>query len=208
MREWPPRSFLGGNTVLDFLNTAGGDTKARDLERFETYSDILTWAKAAEIIDGDECAALAAMAEELPDQAAQCLHEIRVQRESLYRFIMAVIAAAPIPEPDRGQIERSFRLALTHARLMPSDAQPSKWLIGLEDARLSLVSFRLGLEASALITDPAGRNIRQCEACTWLFLDSSASKRRRWCSMAVCGNRAKALRHYHKGRENRDASGG
>ncbi|MGH8861125.1 MAG: CGNR zinc finger domain-containing protein, partial [Jatrophihabitantaceae bacterium] len=30
------------------------------------------------------------------------------------------------------------------------------------------------------------------EACGWVFLDQS--HRRRWCVMAVCGNRAKAAR--------------
>lgn len=35
--------------------------------------------------------------------------------------------------------------------------------------------------------------IRQCEAhdCTLRFLDATKSRRRRWCSMAVCGNRMK-----------------
>ncbi|WP_443691321.1 CGNR zinc finger domain-containing protein [Pseudomonas sp.] len=38
--------------------------------------------------------------------------------------------------------------------------------------------------------------IKQCEGCTWLFIDTSKNHRRRWCSMATCGNRAKAQRHY------------
>jgi predicted RNA-binding Zn ribbon-like protein len=204
MREWPAKSFVGGDTVLDFLNTAGGDTKARDFERLESYSDVLSWALAADIIDGGEYEALASMSEELPDSATQCLHDLRIQRESLYRYIAASIDAKPIPEVDRLRIERSFRAALTHARLAPSHPQPSKWLVELEKARLLLVQHRLALAGSTLITAPVGRSIRQCERCSWLFLDFSATKRRRWCSMAVCGNRAKATRHYSKTRENRD----
>ena len=34
------------------------------------------------------------------------------------------------------------------------------------------------------------------EDCGWLFLDTSRSGRRRWCSMQSCGNRAKARRFY------------
>jgi predicted RNA-binding Zn ribbon-like protein len=39
--------------------------------------------------------------------------------------------------------------------------------------------------------------VRRCEGenCTLWFLDVSKSHRRRWCSMAVCGNRAK-VGHY------------
>jgi predicted RNA-binding Zn ribbon-like protein len=41
------------------------------------------------------------------------------------------------------------------------------------------------------------RLVKQCEApaCTMLFLDTTKSHARRWCSMAVCGNRAKQTAH-------------
>jgi predicted RNA-binding Zn ribbon-like protein len=32
--------------------------------------------------------------------------------------------------------------------------------------------------------------------CGWMFVDESPNNRRRWCAMAICGNRAKAKRHY------------
>ena len=34
------------------------------------------------------------------------------------------------------------------------------------------------------------------ENCGWMFIDESKNRRRRWCSMEVCGNRAKAKRFY------------
>ncbi|MFC7917564.1 CGNR zinc finger domain-containing protein [Streptomyces sp. NPDC057386] len=45
--------------------------------------------------------------------------------------------------------------------------------------------------------------IRSCahEACTLHFFDTSRNGTRRWCSMAVCGNRAKASRHYARAKE-------
>ncbi|MEV5610330.1 CGNR zinc finger domain-containing protein [Streptomyces sp. NPDC052225] len=45
--------------------------------------------------------------------------------------------------------------------------------------------------------------IRPCahEACLLHFLDTSRNGTRRWCSMALCGNRAKASRHYARSRE-------
>ena len=36
------------------------------------------------------------------------------------------------------------------------------------------------------------------EACVLVFHDTSRGGRRQWCSMAACGNRAKARRHYAK----------
>ncbi|WP_121831306.1 CGNR zinc finger domain-containing protein [Streptomyces sp. S1] len=45
--------------------------------------------------------------------------------------------------------------------------------------------------------------IRACahEACILHFFDTSRNGTRRWCSMAVCGNRAKASRHHARAKE-------
>lgn len=44
--------------------------------------------------------------------------------------------------------------------------------------------------------------LRPCanDACRLFLLDRSRANRARWCSMAVCGNREKARRHYHRTR--------
>ncbi|MER5598628.1 CGNR zinc finger domain-containing protein [Streptomyces sp. NPDC002265] len=46
--------------------------------------------------------------------------------------------------------------------------------------------------------------IRGCahESCVLHFFDTSRNGTRRWCSMASCGNRAKASRHYARSKEN------
>ena len=48
------------------------------------------------------------------------------------------------------------------------------------------------------LLDTAPDRIRGCahEACILHFFDTSRNGTRRWCSMAACGNRAKASRHY------------
>lgn len=51
-------------------------------------------------------------------------------------------------------------------------------------------------------TPPADR-LKICSNCGWLFLDRSRNKSRAWCDMAVCGNRAKASRHYHRHKDHR-----
>ncbi|MER6120888.1 CGNR zinc finger domain-containing protein [Streptomyces sp. NPDC001743] len=63
------------------------------------------------------------------------------------------------------------------------------------------VAAALAEEVAALLADPALARIRECEAedCTMLFVP--AHPRRRWCSAARCGNRARVARYYrrHKG---------
>ena len=47
--------------------------------------------------------------------------------------------------------------------------------------------------------------IRRCggDGCVLYFFDASRGGRRQWCSMAGCGNRAKARRHYERTRDAR-----
>jgi predicted RNA-binding Zn ribbon-like protein len=62
--------------------------------------------------------------------------------------------------------------------------------------------------AAELLTSDEREQVRECagSACTWLFLDRSRNRSRRWCSMQTCGNRAKARRHYgRRGRSRRMA---
>ncbi|MEU1461547.1 CGNR zinc finger domain-containing protein [Streptomyces sp. NPDC005727] len=53
------------------------------------------------------------------------------------------------------------------------------------------------------LLDRAPDRIRRCahEACVLHFFDTSRNGTRRWCSMASCGNRAKASRHYARTKE-------
>ncbi|AYN43835.1 CGNR zinc finger domain-containing protein [Streptomyces dangxiongensis] len=50
----------------------------------------------------------------------------------------------------------------------------------------------------------APERIRVCSGtgCVLHFFDTSRNGTRRWCSMAACGNRAKASRHYARSKEN------
>ena len=56
--------------------------------------------------------------------------------------------------------------------------------------------------AGDLLTGPLRARVRRCAdpQCGWMFLDTSRSRPRLWCSMADCGNRAKARRHYARKR--------
>ena len=54
-----------------------------------------------------------------------------------------------------------------------------------------------------LIESTSQHLIRKCKnpACTLFFYDRTKAHRRRWCSMAVCGNRAKARAHRNRQRD-------
>ena len=67
-------------------------------------------------------------------------------------------------------------------------------------SRLDWILNPVSRSAAELLVSNELHNIKSCAdpACGWLFLDVSRNKRRRWCDMQDCGNRAKASRFYRK----------
>ena len=50
--------------------------------------------------------------------------------------------------------------------------------------------------------------VKICPNCHWLYFDESRNRSRRWCDMNVCGNRAKARRHYDRTSKQADTTNG
>ena len=57
--------------------------------------------------------------------------------------------------------------------------------------------------AADLLTSDEAARVRECaaESCSWLFVDRSRTRRRRWCDMKTCGNRNKAKLYYQRHRK-------
>jgi predicted RNA-binding Zn ribbon-like protein len=63
------------------------------------------------------------------------------------------------------------------------------------------IGLLLALTAQAIL-DGTWRRLKVCPGphCDWAFYDHSRNQTSRWCSMAVCGGRTKARRHYRRRR--------
>jgi predicted RNA-binding Zn ribbon-like protein len=59
----------------------------------------------------------------------------------------------------------------------------------------------LAITARAMV-DGSWSRLKVCpgEDCGWAFYDHSRNQTGRWCSMSVCGGRAKARAHYRRRR--------
>ena len=114
-------------------------------------------------------------------------------RETLYEVVRAVSAGQMPPDAALDRLSRIAR----NRRLVTSDGRLG-WEWSDADRLLGPIVERA---AELLVSVPMGK-VRQCAdaGCGWVFLDRSRSGRRRWCRMDDCGNRAKARRHYQRGR--------
>ncbi|MFF9687442.1 CGNR zinc finger domain-containing protein [Streptomyces sp. NPDC014623] len=63
------------------------------------------------------------------------------------------------------------------------------------------LTARVAVAVAEAAADGTWARLKACEAddCRWVYYDRSPAGRRRWCSMSVCGARAK-MRRYRAGR--------
>lgn len=170
--------FIANHLALDFLNSAYG-VGENSCDCLADEAGALAWLKAAGLLASGFNAPVVGLAP-----------LARMLREAGVRLIDEDASALP------ADIE-------TVNRIMEA-GQPRQRLMRGEDGRYALAQERrddslsglLEPVASAIAQLLAGSELAQvhrCEAhdCTLRFLDITKSRRRRWCSMALCGNRMK-----------------
>jgi len=65
-------------------------------------------------------------------------------------------------------------------------------------ARATGVDGAMGAILAAVyeaVRDGSWRRLKTCRTCGWAFWDESRSRTATWCSMQLCGNRAKVRRY-------------
>jgi predicted RNA-binding Zn ribbon-like protein len=171
--------------TLDFCNTRAGWNADEPREYLNSYDHLVVWAREAGLIDAPVAARLH------PGAAAgeQVLGRALALRSALYR------ACTDPGDAQAWDEVAAVAAAAAGAAVLSRDAPPGRrWQIP-ESAGLELPLLEAGRAAGAFLASTDLRAVRSCPGtdCGWLFLDPRG--RRRWCTMAVCGNRAKARRH-------------
>ncbi|SAL74964.1 CGNR zinc finger [Caballeronia choica] len=188
---------VGGHLVLNFVNTCGGAGKDRDVERLADWDGAIDWATANGVVDSTDRRLFGKVRSRKGRRPPDLLKDLTELREAAHS-VFAAIAGGVLPsEEARLRLERDIVEAMHHSTLWIEGRAPVRWTVCPEKAGSTLIKDRLAISASELLSQPMLANVRECGACSWLFLDLSRSRSRRWCSMATCGNRAKAKRHYH-----------
>jgi predicted RNA-binding Zn ribbon-like protein len=196
--------LIGGDVALDFVNTVdwrGDPTRRRDL--LVTFEDLLAWAKASKLLGTAELRAMSAAARSDETRATRSLGRARRLREVLARVLAAAGRNAPPAARDVRLLNAFLVAALRHRRLeIHGTTFFWSWTDGERDTFDSLI-WPIVLAAAELLASDSRTRIHECagEGCGWLFLDTSRNRRRRWCTMESCGNRAKARRFYQRSRE-------
>jgi len=197
-RRQPEFEISGGDLALDLANTKERRPAPEPVELVHSYDDLLTWGAKAEAIGLPEAATLRALAARNPRAARAALAQAIDLREAIFAVFSAVARGRPLPEAALARLNRALPAALARLRLAEGG---SSWAWASEP-HLDRVLWPALRAAALLLTSPNREHVRQCAArdCDWLFLDKSRNGSRRWCNMAVCGNREKARRFQRRSR--------
>jgi predicted RNA-binding Zn ribbon-like protein len=178
--------LLGGTPCLELANSTDWDScgESVDPER----NDVL---RSPTMLDG--WARRLGVGGSTPVSRDE-LDRVRDLRAALHRLFSSVAHGEEADPPDLLRLHETFVEAAGVGTLERSGGA-WRWTWDEDDDRRA--RFAISVDAVALLGDPQRlARLHRCPGhdCGWLFLDRTG--RRRWCSMAACGSRAKMRRLY------------
>ena len=215
----PAPFFIGDDLALDFLNTRAAPA-GEEIEWLSSGADLVQWLDAAHAVPPSVAAEFRRQAGTRALDAAAA--EARDLREWFRGFVDAH-AGRPL---ERGALRNLASLndllehdeAYRQIELMPSQAtepreghdhRALRWDVRRRWRNARALLLPIAEAMGELVCRKDFSLVRRCEGpgCSLRFLDVSKAHARRWCSMALCGNRAKAAAHRARAREQRSHGG-
>jgi len=185
-RESQQFLFISNNIALDFVNTVVA-IRGRLVDLLQDRSNLIDWLNATNL-----CVDISKVDSSLLDSALEL-------RATLRNILTAKIDSVSVQEKDLAIVNQYLSNHSTQKTLFFESGE-----YVLQPAQKTLTSSMLlgvlAYEAASLIASTQSQQIKRCKnnECQLIFLDTSRSRKRQWCSMDVCGNRAKVATHYKK----------
>ena len=178
--------------ALNFCNTRAGWGAPTPKEYVHTHAHLAVWAGHVGLLSSAVTARQRRLGLAAPEAAAAVVARAMALRSAVYAALLGTAIAR-----DWATINAEVRAAATAASLTPGP--PATWTFTSQSTvehPLHLVAWA----AATLLAGPDAARVASCpgEGCGWVFADPRG--RRRWCSMAWCGNRNKARRHAERAR--------
>ena len=182
----PPANRL----CLDFANLplVAGDP----VESAIFWDEFVDFLAAKQIISPERTAHIRALVETDPRAAESLLHHAERLGRALRLIFRAILRVQNLRREWTEPINRILRVTEGHDELQWDG---SAWRLGFvaKEESLEWLLAAIARSGAELIAESPTGNLKQCANpdCQILFYDDSRTHRRRWCSMALCGNRSK-----------------
>ena len=172
---------------------------SRQVEWITGFAELVDWLEAAGGIPHAQAARLLRSGVAAPSTATAAWKNAITLREALFRIFSAAAGRTAAARADLELLETAIASCATSSRLDWSDERYI-WRVPQDASSPRVVVHPIARSAADLLTSEALSRVRECggETCTWLFLDETRNRSRRWCEMASCGNLAKVRRHRER----------
>jgi predicted RNA-binding Zn ribbon-like protein len=202
LQSHPPAIFIADTLGLDFINSIATPVDT-PIDWIADGEGLLRWLAQAEVVRSDVIDELKARAvtgelDKVADQARDLREWFRgFVRKHMGRPLTA--RAIRELEPLNRLLERDEAFS----RIVPHRHDDGDGF-ALERTRrwrsTESLLLPIGEAMARVVCEESFTDIKACEgpACTLVFADHTRARARRWCSMAICGNRAKQAAHRNR----------
>src|ERR1700723_3845254 len=198
----PPAIFIADSLGLDFLNSIATPVDT-PIDWLDSGDGLLRWLAQAKLVPADALDELKARA--MPGELDEVADQARALREWFRGFVRKHMGRPLTPKAMRelGPLNALLERDETFSRIA---VRPDSDVDRLELQTMRLwrspesLLLPIGEALARCVCDEDFAAIRACEGsrCTLIFADHTRRRGRRWCSMAMCGNRAKQAAHRHR----------
>jgi predicted RNA-binding Zn ribbon-like protein len=185
----PTPVLLGGRLAVDFANAPGHPGASR---RELTWDELVAFLEASRIVSAERGANLLSLTRTDPQAADALLRRAVRLREALRKAFAAIIRHERLSADWAEPINEILRITEGHDEL-GFDGTNWKLEFIAREGGLEWLLAAIARSAAEIIMEGSEAKLRLCAnpGCGLFFCDTSRTRRRRWCSMAVCGNRHK-----------------
>jgi predicted RNA-binding Zn ribbon-like protein len=198
----PPAILIAGSLGLDFLNSVATPVDT-PVDWLDSGDGLVRWLARSRLVPDNALDELKLRA--MPGELDKVADQARALREWFRGFV-------------RTHMGRSLAAKALHEleplnRLLERDEAFSRISRHRDNgaARLELQAMRrwrspeslllpIGEALARFVCEEDFADVKACEghSCTLVFADHTRRRARRWCSMAICGNRAKQAAHRNR----------
>ncbi|WP_373086510.1 CGNR zinc finger domain-containing protein [Sneathiella sp.] len=182
---------LGGRLALDFANSR--ERIGRELDGLASFEDLLTFLKSHKLLHEDEASELHMFLFQNPTRCQQVVETILNLRAGFCQVLTDLAAGWPVNPDFLEEINSRLEGFKSYLRLEPTDSGGMELKTIIDEDGPEKLVFPILRDIADFLGSDHVEKTKTCASddCNLYFINLSRNGRRRWCSMATCGNRAK-----------------
>lgn len=191
--------ILGNLACLDLVNTEAVFA-GEPVDLLQGFGDLTDWLGETGVVE-PPAARSARERWEGKAEAAVAFRQAVTLRTSLRRMVERLSEGKGATEDQVETINRVLAERPAYRQLVRKGRGFSSTLVPVHESAMQLL-VPVAESAAWLLEQGDLSLLRRCEnpRCVLFFYDTTRNGRRRWCSMAGCGSRAKAAAYYRRSR--------